>query len=334
MNIRDILDSLNIIETEETEQPVSHEPKRKSLAKDHGEVFSIGDSVLDVDFKAEFAPRPQSVIEFYVPKELRGQGIGTKLLQMAVAKYPMLGGQVSSMASLKIFYNAGFRNPRIPTGSVQDHVDIMNEYSSVYMAHTDEKGVPYSKQKVEGKVNIRDILDKLDLIESEQLLAPNGKPSNLNLVQYQQVRTPEFKSWFGDWETNPNAASKVVDENGEPLVVYHGSPLSFDMFANNSWFTTDPQDAATYSDMAIPGNEHLPQTYPVFLAIKKPKYVDFYIIKREAEAGLDKLKSDSGYIITQGNRKHFVVKNSTQVKSAIGNTGSFNKKSTKVHENR
>ena len=169
MNIRDILDSLNIIETEETEQPVSQEPKRKSLAKDHGEVFSIGDSVLDVDFKAEFAPRPQSVIEFYVPKELRGQGIGTKLLQMAVAKYPMLGGQVSSMASLKIFYNAGFRNPRIPTGSVQDHVDIMNEYSSVYMAHTDEKGVPYSKQKVEGKLNIRDILDKLDLIESEML---------------------------------------------------------------------------------------------------------------------------------------------------------------------
>ena len=32
------------------------------------------------------------------------------------------------------------------------------------------------------------------------LLAPNGKPSNLTPEQYRQVRTPEFKKWFGDWE--------------------------------------------------------------------------------------------------------------------------------------
>ena len=108
---------------------------------------------------------------------------------------------------------------------------------------------------------------------NQPLKAPNGQPSNLNSVQYQMVRTPEFKKWFGDWENNPNAASKVVDENGEPLVVYHGSPLSFDMFVNNSWFTTDPEDAATYSSMAIPHKEFSPQTYPVFLNIKKQKWV-------------------------------------------------------------
>lgn len=56
-----------------------------------------------------------------------------------------------------------------------------------------------------------------------QKLAPNGKPSNLNDVQWEQVRTPAFKKWFGDWENDPANSSKVVDENGEPLVVYHGS---------------------------------------------------------------------------------------------------------------
>ena len=56
-----------------------------------------------------------------------------------------------------------------------------------------------------------------------QKLAPNGKPSNLNNVQWEQVRTPAFKKWFGDWENDPANSSKVVDENGEPLVVYHGS---------------------------------------------------------------------------------------------------------------
>ena len=55
-------------------------------------------------------------------------------------------------------------------------------------------------------------------------LAPNGKPSNLNHEQWHLVRTPEFKAWFGDWENEPENASKVVDENGEPLVVYRGMP--------------------------------------------------------------------------------------------------------------
>ena len=57
----------------------------------------------------------------------------------------------------------------------------------------------------------------------QQRLAPNGKVSNLNEVQYNLVRTPEFKKWFGDWEINPKESSKVLDKNGEPLVVYHGS---------------------------------------------------------------------------------------------------------------
>jgi hypothetical protein len=54
-------------------------------------------------------------------------------------------------------------------------------------------------------------------------LAPNGKPSNLTPEQYRLVRTPAFKEWFGDWENSPKTASKVVDENGEPLVVRHFS---------------------------------------------------------------------------------------------------------------
>ena len=62
--------------------------------------------------------------------------------------------------------------------------------------------------------------------------APNGKKSNLSPRQWVQVRTKAFKDWFGDWtkitfDKNgkpiiPNDVSKVVDENGEPMVVYHG----------------------------------------------------------------------------------------------------------------
>ena len=57
--------------------------------------------------------------------------------------------------------------------------------------------------------------------------APNGKPSNLNARQWVQVRTQAFKDWFGDWENDPDNASKVVDENGEPKVMYHSTNLEW-----------------------------------------------------------------------------------------------------------
>lgn len=63
--------------------------------------------------------------------------------------------------------------------------------------------------------------------------APNGKPTNLNERQWLQVRTKAFKDWFGDWENDSVNASKVVDENGEPLVVYHGTKYgNFTIFNN------------------------------------------------------------------------------------------------------
>ena len=56
-----------------------------------------------------------------------------------------------------------------------------------------------------------------------ELLAPNGKPSNLTPEQYKLVRTPEFKRWFGDFEKDPENSSKALDENGEPKIMYHGT---------------------------------------------------------------------------------------------------------------
>jgi hypothetical protein len=94
------------------------------------------------------------------------------------------------------------------------------------------------------------------------LLAPNGEPSKLTPEQYKLVRTPEFKAWFGDWENDPQNASKVVDENGEPLVVYHGTDVKFNQFdkskigfgsgeeneKNGFYFTSNYSIAKGYAD--------------------------------------------------------------------------------------
>ena len=56
----------------------------------------------------------------------------------------------------------------------------------------------------------------------------------LSYEDWTTVRTPEFKDWFGDWETDPKNASKVINkETGEPLKVYHGTTAEFDTFHPN-----------------------------------------------------------------------------------------------------
>lgn len=77
---------------------------------------------------------------------------------------------------------------------------------------------------------LQTILDEAPRDSKGRLSAPNGKPSNLPERLYAQVRTKEFKDWFGDWQNDPKNASKVVDENGEPLVVYHNTPFKFSVF--------------------------------------------------------------------------------------------------------
>ncbi|MBP3525128.1 MAG: hypothetical protein J6J65_01145, partial [Opitutales bacterium] len=60
--------------------------------------------------------------------------------------------------------------------------------------------------------------------------------------------------------------SKVVDENGEPKVVYHGSPYyGFTIFKNESYFTAQKNYAARYKKG---GNNS--GIYDVFLDIKNP----------------------------------------------------------------
>ncbi len=138
-----------------------------------------------------------------------------------------------------------------------------------------------------------------------KLLAPNGNPSNLTAEQYYLVRTPQFKAWFGDWEKLAltkiydsgideislkrleDGVSKVVDKNGEPMVVYHGTPNKkvFNIFdvkkvgynsynAKKGFYFTDNQSVAysyTYDENKEEYNGYVIQ---VFLNIKNIFEID------------------------------------------------------------
>ena len=73
-----------------------------------------------------------------------------------------------------------------------------------------------------------------ELTEERYNQAKAKGETELTFKQWQQVRSPEFKAWFGDWENDPENASKVVNERtGEPLIAYHGTGAEFNVFDKN-----------------------------------------------------------------------------------------------------
>ena len=145
---------------------------------------------------------------------------------------------------------------------------------------------------------IREFLNE----QKQILLAPNGEPSNLSKNLYAYVRSDEFKNWFGDWE-NTNNSSKIVDENGEPMLVFHGTKVKFNDFDEDKqkigwlgrgfYFTNDKNTTKEYGKSVM----------KIFLNIRKPFIVngespsDVYYEIKEKYGNID--ESDVSIILKQ-----------------------------------
>ena len=83
----------------------------------------------------------------------------------------------------------------------EDNVTIFETSSGRFRVRVAEPmfgdGITSDKELLE---EMYDILSKAPRDKNGNLLAPNGKKSNLTERQYAQVRTKAFKEWFGDWE--------------------------------------------------------------------------------------------------------------------------------------
>ena len=215
-----------------------------------------------------------------------------------------------------------------------------------------------------------------------------------------QTETPEFRQWFGN--------SKVVDSNGDPLVVYHGTNQEINKFSKarsgentrsessyrGFYFTTSPEVADAYAEKAAntqvtdaPNHEKKINDYmrkieqasrrgdhnteerltlemeeleygaiqedpkgqnivPVYLSIQNPFVIDAdenVSDWREFDSQIGKAKKLKYDGVILRNIKddpmntfmvsnHYVVFKSNQVKSAIGNKGTFNSESDNIVE--
>ena len=178
-------------------------------------------------------------------------------------------------------------------------------------------------------------------------LAPNGEKSNLNEIQWLQVRTKAFKNWFGDWENDPTNASKVVDKNGEPLVVYHYTDSNFDTFDLSKTGTNWKQsfkygkDVAYFLSYPKAEDEFLgDMEIPVFLSIKNPGQSYMYTIENENYPITDDVDGLMPLRDTESEEHEgsngfeygeFVIFNPNQVKSATGNNGEFSTNNDNIY---
>jgi hypothetical protein len=158
------------------------------------------------------------------------------------------------------------------------------------------------------------------------------------------VMSTAFRRWFGD--------SKVVDEGGKPLVVYHGTGSDVEAFANEKrgsatnteeaghafFFTDDAKTAGVYSEIAP--QQAGANVMPVYLKLENPMIVDARNpgafdstkgmraskIEEAIAAGHDGVifrNSTDSPLSPAPQQTTYAVFSPEQIKSAIGNRGTF-----------
>lgn len=158
---------------------------------------------------------------------------------------------------------------------VREHMDATNPKPGDLEASTAHSKAykQAMEQQAEGRpVNIMDVAPKIEPIA--------GKATD----------TPNFKAWFGD--------SKVVDDTGAPMVVYHGTAQNFDAFdggragaaidagklGEGFYFSQDNRWAANYADNAAKKGG-ASNVVPVYITLKNPLVLEGpggYLQKLEA----------------------------------------------------
>lgn len=153
------------------------------------------------------------------------------------------------------------------------------------------------------------------------------------------VREKNFRNWFGD--------SKIVDEEGKPLVVYHGTDRDFDSFKPAGAQGVSSEEALAWFRDRISKNKAIPthawrrgiyfspkpgyagsysrdargRVNPVYLKAENPLWYDN--VEKAYKLTIPKRTPDALIIHHKGDINEIVVPDPTQIKS-IHNRGTYN----------
>lgn len=187
---------------------------------------------------------------------------------------------------------------------------------------------------------LKKALERRGLKGQEEGVLYSGETPKIN-----QTETPEFKRWFG--------GSKLVDGQGRPIRLYHGTRrpgfTTFDpnmigggtdpgLFGEGYYFTDSPKTSDIFSEDG--------GTYPIYGKMEKPFDWDddesseyskvtraineemgdktsFYAHAAAVTKVLREMGYDGGISTTDNGSREYVFFDNKQIKSAIGNRGTF-----------
>ena len=149
----------------------------------------------------------------------------------------------------------------------------VEEYTVLMKKEMEEKEAKYAQQQKEAEANgtTFDLGKAEDNSEDDDILRRSDEDYD------DKIYSQAFKDYFGDWENDPGHASKVVDENGMPQILHHGTNLSavnggnpFWIFRQGSHFGTQGQ---ADERVRFGSGTDQKKIYNVYLNIRNPKRV-------------------------------------------------------------
>ena len=204
--------------------------------------------------------------------------------------------------------------------------------------------------------NNKKLIEEYNAIEKNSKLNgtwmknPDGSEFKGTPEQFVQQNSENFKKAFGD--------SKLVNDDGSPIVHYHGSPKKFDIFDEFKFGTgnddglygkgiyTSPDKyvarSYSYENMFDP-NAKQGEIYELYVNSKNPGYVyknnervmpsgmarDF---NRNTNNNIDKFNYDLLDVKKPGGHHEVVIPFKSNPKSAVGNNGMFDMTNSNIYK--
>ncbi len=178
--------------------------------------------------------------------------------------------------------------------------------------------------------------DLKQLYENAGVSLPNENSLGKKIVPDDDpIKLQNFWNWFGD--------SKVVDEQGRPLVVYHNSGASHNILSKDYARTSVEIQGIFFSPKKDPYKEYGPYEHIVYLKIVNPAdfktaYIEHGIKLGEKDDSGIKIRKwlqDNGYdgvmLYEDGELTEIITFESNQIKS-VNNAGTFSSASNNIYE--
>ena len=196
----------------------------------------------------------------------------------------------------------------------KNNIGLQPKLTELYDIYIDKEGLlppPSANGKSNGSSNpsiitVRDMLENVKQADNPDVYVKEPKD---------QIQTKEFKKWFGN--------SKVVNADGTPKVMYHGTPNgNFDTFKKGAnYFTENEQYADRYqnpsaSSISTGKVVDNPTTHAVYIKMEKP--FDTRNSKAREIFEDEFLNQDGGYDEEGEETEHSWVSNGTELNENTG----------------